>query len=100
MSQPSQPSAIASKTLQVPSELDSSPDLRPVQVIKEKEANTPLRYLLLQIGPPIPAGGAIESLLPVLLSSTMVVVSQVPKWRVQILASGSATQFFLYSLCS
>jgi len=82
MSQPSQPSTIASKTLQVPSELDSSPDL------------------LLQIGPPIPAGGAIESLLPVLLSSTMVVVSQVPKWRVQILASGSATQFFLYSLCS
>ena len=99
MSQPSQPSTIASKTLQVPSELDSSPDLRP-QVIKEKEANTPLRYLLLQIGPPIPAGGAIESLLPVLLSSTMVVVSQVPKWRVQILASGSAIQFFLYSLCS
>ena len=99
MSLPSQPSTIASKTLQVPSELDSSPDLRP-QVIKEKEANTPLRYLLLQIGPPIPAGGAIESLLPVLLSSTMVVVSQVPKWRVQILASGSATQFFLYSLCS
>ena len=99
MSQPSQPSTIASKTLEVPSELDSSPDLRP-QVIKEKEANTPLRYLLLQIGPPIPAGGAIESLLPVLLSSTMVVVSQVPKWRVQILASGSAIQFFLYSLCS
>ena len=99
MSQPSQPSTIASKPLQVPSELDSSPDLRP-QVIKEKEANTPLRYLLLQIGPPIPAGGAIESLLPVLLSSTMVVVSQVPKWRVQILASGSAIQFFLYSLCS
>ena len=100
MSQPSQPSRIASKTLQVPSELDSSPDLRPVQVIKEKEANTPLRYLLLQIGPPSPAGGGMESLLPVLFSSTMVVVSQVPKWRVQILASGSATQFFLYSLCS
>ena len=99
MSQPSQPSTIASKTLQVPSELDSSPDLRP-QVIKEKEANTPLRYLLLQIGPPSPAGGGMESLLPVLFSSTMVVVSQVPKWRVQILASGSATQFFLYSLCS
>ena len=100
MSQPSQPSRIASKTLQVPSELDSSPDLRPVQVIKEKEANTPLRYLLLQIVPPSPAGGGMESLLPVLFSSTMVVVSQVPKWRVQILASGSAIQFFLYSLCS
>ena len=100
MSQPSQPSRIASKTLQVPSELDSSPDLRPVQVIKEKEVNTPLRYLLLQIGPPSPAGGGMESLLPVLFSSTMVVVSQVPKWRVQILASGSAIQFFLYSLCS